>query len=99
MAVRGKQDSRIADYKAANLDNPQAHDLTIRALRAGAINTARIPKVLKEWDEPRHPEFEPRTVWSYFNAVTEVTKGLDVAEQTRRTQLLHGVTDSYLGLA
>ena len=30
--------------------------------------------MLKEWREPSHEAFEPRTVWSLFNAFTEVLK-------------------------
>ena len=31
-------------------------------------------KVLKEWNEPRHAQFELRTAWSMLNASTEALK-------------------------
>ncbi len=61
------EDSRLSDAKA--------HDLTVRALDNGVICASRIPELLHEWREPRHEAFRPRTVWSWFNAATEILKG------------------------
>ena len=57
-----------------------------------------IPEVLKEWREPRHEEFQPRNIWSLFNAFTEALKG-NLIELPRRTEALHGLLDSHVGLA
>lgn len=70
-----RQDRRIARYKETGLTPLEAHDLTIRALDAQVICGSMVPKVLKEYREPRHPEFAPRNLWSYHNAVTETLKG------------------------
>ena len=63
------------------------------------VPVTRIPDVLQESREPRHPEFrEGRTAWRLFNAFTEALKGrLD--ELPRRTQALHGLLDATCGLA
>jgi hypothetical protein len=51
-----------------------------------------LPKALKEWNEPRHAEFEPRTAWSMLNAFTEALKErqgewpVSAARQTMRLQ-------------
>jgi hypothetical protein len=34
----------------------------------------QLPDVLKEWREPSHDEFGPRTRWSLFNAFTETPR-------------------------
>ena len=69
------QDTRFANYKLADLDDCTAHDLVIRACDVGVVPNRTIPEVLREWWEPRHAEFEPRNIWSLFNAFTEVLKG------------------------
>ncbi len=58
-----------------------------------------IQKVLHEWREPRHDAFEGRNVWSLFNAFTESLKEGNLAELPKRTQALHGLMDTYVGLS
>lgn len=70
-----RQDRRIEHYKETELTSLAVHDLTIRALDAGVICGSMVPKVLSEYRQPRHPEFKPRNLWSYHNAVTETLKG------------------------
>jgi len=69
----------------------------LRTYRAGAIPAKAIAQVLEEYESPRHPEFQEPTVWSYFNAVTEVLK--EYGDLPRRTQRLHGVVDAEIGAA
>jgi len=38
------------------------------------ISARQMPVALKEWHKPSHIEFEPRTQWSLFNALTESLK-------------------------
>jgi hypothetical protein len=70
----------------------------IRALDAGAITTTQVPDVLREWREPSHPEFLPRTAWSLFNAVTEVHKRVNPHTACRRGEALYGLFDSEVGV-
>ncbi len=91
---RDKQDRRFASYKATEFSDAQAHDLIVRAVDALVLPVTRLPAVLKEWREPRHPEFRAagKTAWRLFNAFTETLKGgLDYLP--RRTQALHGLMD------
>ena len=58
-----------------------------------------VPSFLREWREPRHPEFrEGRTAWRLFNAFTEGLKG-NLDALPHRTQALHGLLDAACGLA
>lgn len=91
------QDERIAAYKGAALTNADACELIVRAARLRAIPQTTILDVEKEWREPRYPAFEPRTVWSLENAVTEVLKGRSALELPRRTLSLHGLLDPIAG--
>jgi len=71
---RGRIDGEIAAMKARTVPTPEAHHVMVEAVRQRVISASRLPAVLREWDQPRHPEFEPRTAWSLFNAFTEVHK-------------------------
>lgn len=71
---RSRMDQQIAALKATELQPLTAHHLLIEALRAKVVTAVRLPKVLGEWERPRHEEFQPRTAWSLLNAFTEVAK-------------------------
>lgn len=92
------QDERVRRYQATGLSDADAHDLTIRALDKGVICASRIPDVLREWREPRHAAFEPRTAWSWFNAVTETLKG-SLHVLPKRSQALYRLCDDFVGVA
>jgi hypothetical protein len=74
-----------------------AHDLIIRSTDVCAATPRQIPAILQQWREPQHQEFEPRNVWSLFNAFTQVAKG-NLLELPRRTERLHGLMDNFVGL-
>ena len=38
------------------------------------ITPRQIPVAHREWQRPQYEEFEPRTVWSLYNAITEALK-------------------------
>ena len=92
------QDKRIAAYKEASITDIEAHDLVIRATDVGVCSNRLIPPVLHEWREPRHDAFERRNIWSLFNAFTESLKEGNLAELPKRTEALHGLLDTHVGL-
>lgn len=95
---RQLQDNRIASYKQIEVSNERAHDILVRAVDTQALTITKLPAALKEWREPRHPEFAPRTAWSLFNAVTEVYKGTSMTELPKRSTALYGLFDTACGL-
>ena len=86
-------------YKRRELTDKDAHDLTIRLWDAGALGVLEIPKLIKEWREPRHPEFAEagKTAWRLFNAATDTIKG-DLWRLPARTRGIHAVLDEACGL-
>lgn len=98
------QNTRIAAYKNTPLDDDQAIALLIKAYRQDVFNWNRGNDILNEWDKPRHEEFAPRTLWSFFNAVTECLKPKSDSKATglwslpARTGRLHSICDGRAGL-
>ncbi len=93
------QSKRFDAYKNREINDTIAHDLVIRATDVGVLSNRAIPAVLKEWREPRHQEFEVRNIWSLYNGVTESLKENALAELPKRTEALHALLDSHVGLA
>ena len=91
------QDTRLATYKQNALDDRTAHDLIVRAVDVGVCPNKLVPRVLHEWRNPLHDCFESRNAWSLFNAFTEALKG-NLVELPRRTEALHGLLDTHVGL-
>lgn len=91
--ARDLQEKRIEAYKGFALTNEKAHDVLIQSLDVRVVGPVKLTDVLEQWRKPLHPDFEPRTVWSLFNAYTEVLKGLSLAELPKRTVRLHGLMD------
>jgi hypothetical protein len=54
---RHTQEKRFATYKQHEFGDAQAHDLIVRSIDARVLPVTKIPDVLLEWREPRHPEF------------------------------------------
>ncbi len=92
------QDNRFNAYQEAPLSVRNADHLIMNMLRAGAVNTSRIEKVIKEWDEPSF-EHGDRTVWRAFNAATQALKGANIHEMPMRTIKLQKVCDEAAGYA
>ena len=96
---RHQQDLRIDAYKNTPLNDVNAHDIMIRAIKSKVIAGSGITKVAAEWDTPSYPCFQERSVFSLFNAFTEALKGTNPADLPRRTMALHGLCDGFSGLA
>lgn len=91
-----KQAAQIETCKQTFIDDAFAHDFLIKAMDVRVVTPTRLPEVLKEWRKPSHEEFAPRTMWSLFNAATEVLKSTSEGELPRRTMALHGLVDMEL---
>ncbi len=91
--ARISQAQRIEAYKSTELDDAQVHDLIIRAVDAKVMANSYIAKVLHQWRESAHEEFQARTAWSLFNGFTQVFKETNPLDLTGRSVRLHGLLD------
>ena len=93
------QRKQVEAYRNSRLSDLRAHDLSVRALDQNVLPASQLPEVLREWREPSHEEFAPRTLWSWFNACTEVLKQrANPFALPGRTKALHGLCDAHIGL-
>jgi len=61
----------LASFRDTVMPDERADSLILRAaIDRGVIPLRAIPHVVREWKEPRHEQFAPRTAWSLFNAFT-----------------------------
>lgn len=71
-------DTMIEDAKMMGQDeltNDGAFEILGKLYGHDILTVTQLTVAKKEWLVPSHPEFEPRTKWSLFNAVTESLKG------------------------
>jgi hypothetical protein len=92
-------DTRSAAFKEAEITDTAAHNLIIRPCDVGVCSLRIIPPVLHEWREPRHVAFEGRSARSLFNAFTESLKDGALSELPKRTEALHGLLETHIGLS
>ena len=93
------QKCRYNGYRATSLDKEDVADIMYDATRNDfAIAGDQYNKVLHEYENPQHDEFEPGNAWSLFNAFTEIYKGYNGAD-VRKSINLHNVFDRHCNAA
>jgi Domain of unknown function (DUF932) len=89
--------NEIEAFRSRGLTVNEAKALILDAFVQKEIMPMRfITNVVKEWEEPRHPEFEPRTMWSLHNAFTEVQKQQPVSTRFQSSQDLGKLFTEYV---
>jgi hypothetical protein len=73
-AFQRSEAARVETMNRLMLDDSAAESLILRAWEAKIVSHLQRPAVLKEWRAPSHDEFGARTLWSLFNAFTEVLR-------------------------
>ena len=93
------QSETFEAYKRIQLKDEDVHHLAIRFYDEEALGVLEIPRLIREWREPRHPELARagKTVWRLFNAATETIKG-DLWRLPARTRTIHAILDHACGL-
>lgn len=97
-AMNEVQNQRFDAYRDSRIGDVAADHLVVEMLRQGAVNPARIGKVVEEWDNPTF-EHGDRTVWRLYNAATQALKGANIHEMPGRTMALTQVCDEHIRFA
>src|SRR5262245_7919872 len=71
-SFREAEVERVRLLMHTELSSDQADALLLRVYERGIIDAHHLPRVIREWREPRFEEFKPRTCWSLLNAFTTV---------------------------
>jgi len=98
--IRLSQEARIGAYKQTEFAQHLSDHLLIELLRARVVNATKIPKILRSYENPEHPEFKVDgfTAWRFFNSVTEHLKG-GLADLPRIGHALHTIIDGQCDIA
>ena len=72
---RDTEVKRICAFRDTGLLSVEADSLILQAYERGVISSHSLPDVVKCWRAPEFEEFQPRTVWSLFNAFTSALGG------------------------
>lgn len=94
----GEQAKRINAYKEIELSPIETNDLLVNMAENDSVTWRDIPKILAEFREPRHECFEGNSLYSFWNATTEISKKQPLETLCRRTQSLHKVLDQRAGI-
>lgn len=88
---------RIRKWQLTDITDDEADALLLRSFEREIVSAPMLPGAIKEWRHPSFEEFEPRTLWSLFNAITAVlgprqkTNPQEFAAMTLR---LHGLFEN-----
>lgn len=87
--------ARILGMQELEMSDAQAESFMLRAcVDRGIVSQRHLPHVYREWHEPTHDAFRPRTAWSLLNSFTAVLHDLqqkNPAELAHRTMRLHAL--------
>jgi hypothetical protein len=89
------ESARIMRMQELEMTDAQAESFMLRAcVDRGIVSQRHLPLVYRQWHEPKHDAFRPRTAWSLLNSFTEVLHDLqqtNPAELAHRTMRLHAM--------
>ena len=71
---REQEAQRIAALKEKELTTQQSDSIILSAYKANLVGSRLLPKLINEYENPRHEVYKPRNSWSLLNAYNEVCK-------------------------
>lgn len=95
-SFRASEAERIKRLLHQEMTADQADALILRSFEKGIIGARELPRVLHEWRNPSHEEFQPRTAWSLLNAYTSALRERAVQHPHQyavQTMRLNGLLD------
>ncbi len=84
---------RIAKYKETIITSAQAENLIVKLVDAKAVPARDIYNIVQEFRKPSHEEFNGDSLWTLYNAITEILKGSDLSKLPFRTMTAQSILD------
>jgi len=81
------------------MDDRDASYAIMKAGERGIFKWRHLESVYHNWQNPTHDEFEPRTLYSFYNSATEVVKSFSPAVQFNTLKRLRSLVDDYTQVA
>jgi hypothetical protein len=80
------------------IDDDHAHRMLGLVYGRGIMTPRQIPVAHREWQKPVYEDFQPRTVWSLYNAITEALKSAPPQSIMEKHLALHHLFANQYGL-
>lgn len=71
VSLHNTQEARYASYRGLWISPETAHSLVVRARQAEIIGDRMLLEIVREYENPSHPELAGHTLWNLYNAFTE----------------------------
>ena len=95
-SFKEQEADRIRRFMHLELSPELADALILRAYEKGIVGAHQLARVIHEWRNPAFEDFQPRTVWSLFNAFTSALRDRSVEQPHTfavQTMQLNGLLD------
>lgn len=77
--------------KSREIDNGEAFRTMGLLFGNDVLSPRQLPLLKKQWLHPEHKEFQPRTMWSFYNSCTEVLKSTPPLQIMEKHIQLHKI--------
>jgi len=77
--------------RGIDIGNDDAYRLIGLLFGRGVLTPRQLPVTKREWLKPAYPDFEPRNLWSLYNAATEALKSTPPHKIMERHIALHQI--------
>lgn len=77
--------------KGREMNDDQAFKMLGLLYGRDILSPRQLPVVLENWGKPKHYEFQPRNLWSFYNACTEALKSTPPLQIMERHIKAHGL--------
>lgn len=81
------EEVRLEALKKIEFTDKQAIDWILEAHDRALVPATVVLPLIREWQRPRHPEFQDRNGWSMLNSYTEVMKSVQESNLAKFTNL------------
>ena len=90
LSLRGFNET-YEKLRAKQLRRTTAHSLIVELAQAGAFSSSDILPVVREFENPQHPEFSEKNAWNLMQSCTEIMKSQSPARQVDGFKALNSV--------